>query len=263
MKKETSNPLKKLAVMLLIPAACFFLWAFSEPEYRVITVDSTVSQNDTTKVSGDSTASQVITDGKETVIMINNHSAIKNLKGRVSGITITPKDSTVNKDQKHFEFHSNGTTYTTCDPSPLYIVDGKEVSSIEGIDLHQIESISVLKNASAITLYEDKGKNGVVVITTKRGFVHDDNEIINVSLDAETEASDTIQANITALKNQQSGEIAHPLYIVGGKEFSSLSLNALDPNQIDRIEVLKNEAAVKIYGDKGKNGVVIITTKRK
>ena len=364
MKKETSNPLKKLAVMLLIPAACIFLWAFSKPEYRVTTIESTVLWNDTVTINnssinsspfiihGDTTVSpRIFVDGKD-----SSYSSVKKINpSQVESVALhvyesgdktdsekvknsvviitTKKDSQSTKDSidnKKLEFHfsTDSGTYTTCDSPPLYIVDGKEVSTIKDIDPRQIESFAVLKDTSAVELYGEKGKNGVVMIVTKgnestvptlqvsgtvtdgkdgkplsgvsilvekmpTGTVTDmdgkyslnvpanailqfsyinmatksvsaykNNEVINVSLEAETKANDTIQASITALKNQQSGEIARPLYIIDGKEFFSLSPNALDPNQIDHIDVLKNESAVKIYGDKGKNGVVIITTKK-
>ena len=51
--------------------------------------------------------------------------------------------------------------------APLYIVDGQEVSDISGISPATIESISILKNKSAIAAYGEKGKNGVIVIITK------------------------------------------------------------------------------------------------
>jgi len=50
---------------------------------------------------------------------------------------------------------------------PLYIVDGKEVSTVN-IQPEDIESISVLKDASTSAIYGEKGKNGVIIITTKK-----------------------------------------------------------------------------------------------
>jgi TonB-dependent SusC/RagA subfamily outer membrane receptor len=54
--------------------------------------------------------------------------------------------------------------------SPLIIVDGKEVSNkkVEDINPDDVESMNVLKGESATELYGDKGKNGVIVITTKK-----------------------------------------------------------------------------------------------
>lgn len=53
--------------------------------------------------------------------------------------------------------------------SALIIVDGVERTTFGNIDANEIESISVLKDASATALYGIKGGNGVIVITTKTG----------------------------------------------------------------------------------------------
>lgn len=50
---------------------------------------------------------------------------------------------------------------------PLFIVDGKEVWTIEGMDPNRIEAISVLKDSAAMALYGERGRNGVIVITLK------------------------------------------------------------------------------------------------
>lgn len=50
---------------------------------------------------------------------------------------------------------------------PLYICDGKEVSSIEHISPNDIASIAVLKDEKAMSIYGEKGKNGVIVIVSK------------------------------------------------------------------------------------------------
>ena len=52
------------------------------------------------------------------------------------------------------------------------------------------------------------------------------------------------------------------LYIIDGKEMASGSMNDVNPNTIQSINVLKGETAVKLYGEKGKNGVIVITTKK-
>ncbi len=53
-----------------------------------------------------------------------------------------------------------------------------------------------------------------------------------------------------------------PLYIVDGKETRNVTdVNKINPNDIKSISVLKGESAIEQYGEKGKNGVVIITLK--
>ena len=52
--------------------------------------------------------------------------------------------------------------------SPLVLVDGIE-RPMSSVDIHSVQSISVLKDASATAVYGVKGANGVILITTKRG----------------------------------------------------------------------------------------------
>src|SRR5690606_39916841 len=54
-----------------------------------------------------------------------------------------------------------------------------------------------------------------------------------------------------------------PLFILDGKEIEEEEFKKLDVNSIELINVFKDKSAVGKYGDKGKNGVVEITTKKK
>ncbi|MFH6769694.1 M56 family metallopeptidase [Gaetbulibacter aquiaggeris] len=54
-----------------------------------------------------------------------------------------------------------------------------------------------------------------------------------------------------------------PLYMVDGKEITREEMNNISPETIDKVEVLKGDSATEKYGDKGKNGVILITTKNK
>ena len=55
----------------------------------------------------------------------------------------------------------------------------------------------------------------------------------------------------------------NPLFILDGKEITKKEMDALDPDSIEKIEVLKGDNATEKYGDKGKDGVILITTKDK
>lgn len=64
-------------------------------------------------------------------------------------------------------------------------------------------------------------------------------------------------------KHEEKSELPKDvLYIIDGKEMESGSIKDVDPNSIKMVSVLKGENAVKKYGDKGKNGVIEITTKK-
>lgn len=52
---------------------------------------------------------------------------------------------------------------------PLYVVDGVPMASIDDINANEIESIEILKDASAQSIYGARAANGVILVTTKRG----------------------------------------------------------------------------------------------
>src|SRR5690606_40612130 len=51
---------------------------------------------------------------------------------------------------------------------PLYVVDGIPINGIDFLNPNDIESISILKDASATAIYGARGANGVVLVTTKK-----------------------------------------------------------------------------------------------
>ena len=57
----------------------------------------------------------------------------------------------------------------SADNSPLYIVDGIPMTSIDDINSNDIESMEILKDASSQAIYGARAANGVILITTKRG----------------------------------------------------------------------------------------------
>lgn len=86
------------------------------------------------------------------------------LSGRLPGVNILTTDGSPDAE---VVIRVRGGGSVTGDNSPLYVVDGFIVGSIRDIPPTDIESINVLKDASATAIYGAKGANGVVVITTK------------------------------------------------------------------------------------------------
>ncbi|MBS1522526.1 MAG: carboxypeptidase-like regulatory domain-containing protein [Bacteroidetes bacterium] len=52
---------------------------------------------------------------------------------------------------------------------PLYVVDGVQMSNMEGVNPNDIESMNVVRDASATAIYGSSASNGVIVVTTKKG----------------------------------------------------------------------------------------------
>jgi TonB-linked SusC/RagA family outer membrane protein len=88
------------------------------------------------------------------------------LTGRLAGVQVT---STEGSPDAEINIRVRGGTSLSQDNNPLYIVDGFPVNSISDVSPSDIETITVLKDASSTAIYGSRGANGVVLITTKGG----------------------------------------------------------------------------------------------
>ncbi len=87
------------------------------------------------------------------------------LQGQVAGVDVTSSSGTPGGG---IMIRIRGTG-TLNDSSPLFVVDGLMVNDINFVNPNDIESMQVLKDASATAIYGSRGSNGVVIITTKKG----------------------------------------------------------------------------------------------
>lgn len=87
------------------------------------------------------------------------------LQGEVAGVHITPNSGTPGGSLL-IRVRGSGTVNNN---QPLFVVDGNPVADPTDIDPNNIESIQVLKSASAAAIYGARGANGVIIITTKQG----------------------------------------------------------------------------------------------
>ncbi len=90
---------------------------------------------------------------------------VSSLQGRLPGVTITQSSGEPGKENVSILIRGLGSMN---DASPMVIVDGLE-SQMDNISPNDIESVSVLKDASAAAIYGSRAANGVILITTKRG----------------------------------------------------------------------------------------------
>ena len=101
------------------------------------------------------------------------------LTGKMAGVNVTTTEGSPDAD---ITIRVRGGGSLSQDNSPLYIVDGFEVSSINDIASSDIETIDVLKDAASTAIYGARGANGVVIVTTKSGKEGKINVNFNASL---------------------------------------------------------------------------------
>lgn len=159
----------------------------------------------------------------------------------------------------------------------LYILDGMEISKSEVLNLLSKETISVLNFLPAKVAsekYGEEGINGVIEVTLKN--INDKEsesnfEIVGFGTSTITGIYDESGSEDTTKKdpnsilkdlnlNDEGNNQA--LIILDGAEINYNLLSAINPKEIISINILKDNAAVKIYGNKAKNGAIeIFSTK--
>lgn len=93
--------------------------------------------------------------------------AAQALAGKAAGVNIIQQSGAPGAD---IQITVRGGTSITQGTEPLYIVDGFQMENgLQNVDINDIESIDVMKDASATAIYGARGSNGVILITTKSG----------------------------------------------------------------------------------------------
>lgn len=152
------------------------------------------------------------------VVSVPSGNAQNQLQGRASGVTITttgqPGDGGVVRIRGFSSFEYN---------NPLYLIDGVPTDNLGDINSNDIESIQVLKDAAAASIYGSRASNGVIIITTKKGKAG----VVKVNYDAYYGSQDRGKgfdlldpqgnADIAWLANRNSGILVngnpqHPQY---------------------------------------------------
>ncbi len=101
------------------------------------------------------------------IVKIQTASAAKALEGVAAGVQVT---GGIGQPGSSANIRIRGIGSVNASSSPLYVVDGAPFDgNLNSINTNDIESISVLKDATSAALYGARGANGVIIITTKKG----------------------------------------------------------------------------------------------
>lgn len=157
-----------------------------------------------------------------------NSSLDNALAGKLPGVQVTQISGMPGSGAS---IRVRGTNSLTANNQPLYVIDdvpyeggggaggldvggiGNGISPLSQINISDIESIEVLKDASSTAIYGSRGSNGVVLITTKRGS-KDDKSII--SYDA-SYGVQQISRKIPLTNSMQYGELVNDYFVSQGQ----------------------------------------------
>lgn len=171
------------------------------------------------------------------------------LQGQTTGLSVI---SNSGEPSKAATFQIRGTNSINSGTSPLFILDGVPISSSDfnTISPSDIESISVLKDASSTSIYGARAANGVVVITTKRGLSMDK---AKVTFRAQYGFSQLAQNNWNMMNTAERIQYEKEIGIDTGKDYDVLSrtdVNWLDMVFNDRAPLQNYEISVNRATDR-------------
>ena len=224
MTKMKSPQLTKVKALLFIPLTALLLMAFSNPEPIVSPVIEKVD---------------AIKQSISVARLLPENSTHQNTSVIQKGsITIKGKviDASTSKPIKGVNIIIQGTTTgTTSDEKGAFEIKA-DISNIFLVFSH------------------------IGYTTSFNGFKSDDNAAV---IKLYKGAHDLSAVTVVIPGDKQSLEIKpYPYVLVDGVAVDEETFKALDPNKIESVNVLKDESATAVYGEKGKNGVILITTKR-
>lgn len=117
-----------------------------------------------TKRSGSITGS-VVRIKSDDIVRTPAQSAVQAIQGKSAGVNIVTND----EPGANPSIRIRGLGTILGGRNPLYVIDGVEAASANGLNPNDIATIDVLKDASSLAIYGQKSSNGVIIITTKRG----------------------------------------------------------------------------------------------
>ena len=162
--------------------------------------------------------------------------------------------------------------FTSLFDSPLYIVDGVIVNGSDARELEpeQIRKIEVLKARAAFKEYGDRGEHGVILVETLAPGAQ---RVLGTPLvepvaggEVRLKRADrrmaTLRESRVEISELASGADSPLIVLDGVVAPQSFSLRGLAPESIEKIEIVKGEAARVLYDNpRAGNGVILITTK--
>ena len=275
MLKEKSNPWAKLKYLYMLPVAAIAVTAFARPEISETAEEiSAVKVNDLTAIVEAKVtktieeAVQVSTVLKDTAKPVEVKYIPAEVGDKLQGSPVfemveqMPEfpgggmSAALEYIQKNMQYPESAKENGTQGRVTVQFVIDKAGNVTEPKVLRPVdkeldaEAIRLVKSMPKWKPGMQKGQAVAVKFTMPVLFRLEGGEMKNSQVAVSSKSTDFFIEGMDA-----------PLYVVDGKEVTSSIMSALNVNKIEAMTVLKNESATELYGEKGKNGVILITLK--
>lgn len=154
----------------------------------------------------------VTTVNSDAIKTAPSSSALDQLQGQVAGLSVMTTGGVAGENNVSMQLHGQGSLGASS--TPLYIIDGMQASSraIQAMNPNDILSITILKDASATSIYGSRAANGVVVVTTRAGAYNAEKASVTVR----SQAGISTLADMTLYKNMLSGPELKDFWVRSG-----------------------------------------------
>lgn len=296
---KRSNGKSQFKLLLIVPILLAFMFTFNtrviaqnkekqqktvkvkiEKYVRVFTKETTKNDLDelvksfgekglTVKFSG------IKRNSKDEITAIHVDAKLKN--GKASASYASENENGINPIQISVDSGNNSINIGSATDDLHFSSASDKKWVVKGSDKH---TVFVSKNNDDATVWVTTDGDTTKVKSKKMIFKSNDDtdgentETYEITIDADENADKDqkeIKKEVVVVTGKgndnnfvfMSDDEASPLFIIDGVKTTKDNLDKLDPDKIESINVLKGDSATRQYGDEGKNGVVLITTKKK
>lgn len=151
----------------------------------------------------------------------------------------------------------------------LILIDNEAATydELDRIPPENIESFGVIKKENSLEVlkkHNAENKKGIISVVTKEGIASGKvkkDEVRVVGFDSMNDPGNRLNIKVMKRDSVSVSVKEEPLVFIDGIKAADDAMSRIDPNTIESISVLKDATSVKLYGDEGRNGVILITTK--
>jgi TonB-linked SusC/RagA family outer membrane protein len=151
------------------------------------------------------------------LLKVPSSNPMQALQGKVAGVQVVSSSGAPGAAP---EVRIRGTG-TFNNASPIYVVDGVILNDINFLNSADIQSMEVLKDASATAIYGSRGANGVVIITTKQGKKGDETPTVNFVADYSVQ------------------QLAKDIDMMNGREYA-IAMNQIRAGSFNNVDAVQN-----------------------
>ncbi|MGB3145078.1 MAG: M56 family metallopeptidase, partial [Maribacter sp.] len=248
--QNPSHKLNALKSLLILPALAIFLMSFNVKKNYIFNYSYT-ENNSTNRlefVIDKATTDTELLKMKSDLAKVQydfSYTTVRNKNGEIENLSIEISGGNKAKGEVSSRYNSASDNDTI---SPTYIFVDTGINKIS------------IGNGTTETSKKQVTLNGSIV---------SENQVVNSKKQVVIRSGGKEDADVTIIEEEGGGFLStdtdndkEPLFYIDGKKTDSEVIKNLNPNEIKSMNVLKGVSAVEKYGEKAKNGVIEITTKK-